>query len=283
MKKGLPLYNNEYYIISNHVDSEIDIGGDTLPSSSYTTLPSSSSSHAVRHIGKLRRAMHDVITLFFPETCCCCGQSLVGEKESLCVDCRLHLAISDYAERKNNPAEMRLAGRIPFVAASSFLLFTHNSITQSILHSIKYRHGTHLAKVMGQLMGKNLAESGRFDDIDLIIPVPLHPAKQRRRGYNQSALICLGIAETFPHPIVNNCLLRTVNTATQTHMNRQQRLDNMQDVFSLRRPEALQDKHILLVDDVLTTGATLEACWIALQQVKGVHVSFATLAIAGEY
>lgn len=233
-------------------------------------------------LGKLRETLHDLLALFFPETCCCCRQPLVGETGDLCTRCQLHLAVSDYASRPNNPTELRLSGRIPFVAATSHLLFTHGSITQSILHAIKYRDNTRLAHSMGRMMGRSLLHSGRFDDVDLIVPVPLHPAKQRRRGYNQSALLCLGIADTFPRPVADKHLVRAKNTATQTHKNRQERLDNMRDVFAVRHPKVLYGKHILLVDDVLTTGATIEACWLTLKEIPGIRISIATLAIAGE-
>lgn len=242
-----------------------------------------SSARTAAFVTKVSQALLDVAALFFPETCCCCYKPLVGETGGLCVSCQLHLATSDYAGRKDNPAEQRLAGRIPFESATSYLLFTHDSITQSLLHAIKYRQGTRVAHSMGRVLGQSISASGRFDDVDLIIPVPLHLMKLWRRGYNQSALLCYGMAETFPRPVVENRLIRKVNTSTQTHKGRQQRIDNMQDVFSVRRPDTLRGKHILLVDDVLTTGATMEACWLALQGIPGIRISIATLAIAGEY
>lgn len=227
-------------------------------------------------------AFHALVLLFFPDTCCHCGERLVGEKGRLCTNCQLHLPVTDYATRINNISEQRLAGRIPFVAATSYLTFSHGNVTQSIIHDIKYRRGTVLARTTGNWLGMSLKESDRFDSVDTIIPVPLHRRKQRRRGYNQSTLICYGIAETFPHPVVEDCLLRHTYTSTQTHLSRSERSENMKGVFSLHHPQLLENKHILLVDDILTTGATIEACWSVLKEVKGIRISIATLAVAGD-
>lgn len=230
----------------------------------------------------LGTALQALALLFFPDICCHCGERLVGEKGKLCTHCQLHLPVTDYATRANNMSELRLAGRIPFVAATSYLTFTHGNITQSIIHSIKYRNGTVLARTAGSWLGTSLAESDRFNGVDVIVPVPLHRRKQRRRGYNQSALICYGIADTFQRPVVEDCLRRHAHTTTQTHLSRMERAENLKGVFSLRHPQRLENKHILLVDDVLTTGATMEACWSVLKQIRGIRISIATLAVAGE-
>ena len=135
---------------------------------------------------------------------------------------------------------------------------------------------------MGRQLGLHLINSGLFDDVDLLIPVPLHRSKERRRGYNQSLLLCEGIAQTFPRPIVSGNLIRTRHTESQTHKTRIERLDNMKGVFALKNPDELKGKHILLIDDVITTGATTEACWMALRSVEGVQISIASLAISGD-
>lgn len=226
--------------------------------------------------------MNPLLELFFPETCCCCGRALVGEEGGLCVSCQLHLPETDFSQRKGNATEQRLAGRVPFVAATSLLVFTHGSITQQVVHDIKYRGGRRMARAMGRRMGASIATGGRFGGVDLLVPVPLHPRKERLRGYNQSLLLCQGMSETLKLPIERRALVRTANTATQTRMSREERDENMQNVFSLLRPNQLENKHVLLVDDVMTTGATICSCWEALKPVKGLCVSVATLAIAEE-
>ncbi len=231
-------------------------------------------------LATLKMRLHDVVALLFPERCHACGNALVGEQGGLCTTCQLHLPITDYAMRPANPAEMRLAGRIPFVAATSYLLFSHGNGTQHLIHAIKYHHAIQLARQLGRRLGATLCESGRFDEVDVIVPVPLHRRRQRHRGYNQSLLICQGIADEFPRPLAWRALCRKVDTGTQTNLSRKQRADNMKGVFALRNAEVFASKHVLLVDDVLTTGATLEACWLALKDVPGIRISFATLAIA---
>ncbi len=224
--------------------------------------------------------LRGVVALFFPERCCACGEELVGEQGALCISCRLHLPLSNFAPRPANPTEMRLAGRVPFVAATSYLLFAQGNIAQRLLHAIKYRHATPLAKQLGKQLGISLKESHRFDDVEVIVPVPLHYRRLCHRGYNQSLLLSLGIAEVFARPVDERLLQRKVDTGTQTRLSRKQRADNMQGVFALRHKDAFAGKHILLVDDVLTTGATIEACWLALREVPDIRISIATLALA---
>ncbi len=195
----------------------------------------------------------------------------------------LSLPLAATAKEKDNFVEKRFWGRIPVEAATAYLLFQRANPSQHLLHEIKYYGNERLALQMGRQLGLWIANTHRFDDVDLLIPVPLHRRKERRRGYNQSLLLCRGIADTFPRPIENGNLIRQKMTDTQTHKNREERLDNMQDVFALRQPQALAHRHILLVDDVITTGATTEACYRALQQVEGLRISIAALAIAGDY
>lgn len=220
--------------------------------------------------------------LFYPKTCCVCGTPLVGDEHEICTRCLLNLPEALSALGENNFVEKRFLGRVPTKHCTSLLLFKHHNDTQKILHSIKYYGNTKLAITMGRQLGLHLNKSGLFDDVDLLMPVPLHRNKERRRGYNQSQLICEGIIQTFPRPIVSGNLIRTRHTESQTHKTRIERLDNMKGVFALKNPDELKGKHILLIDDVITTGATTEACWMALRSVEGVQISIASLAISGD-
>lgn len=184
--------------------------------------------------------------------------------------------------KKGNYLEQRYQGRIPVEAAMALLQFQRGNSTQKILHNIKYYNNQPLATIMGRQMGLMLKESGRFDSVDLLMPVPLHPRKERQRGYNQSLLLCQGIAEVWPKPISHGNLIRHTNTKSQTHKSREERLANMEDVFEMLRPEELKDKHILLIDDVITSGATTEGCCLALLSETRLRISIASLAVAGD-
>lgn len=222
--------------------------------------------------------LKDFINLFFPRTCCLCGSPLVGDEAEICLHC-----LSDLPETHSDDLVLRrLVGRVPLEAATALLIFKHKNKTQILLHQIKYHGNERLAHIMGRLMGRTLTNKAAFNDIDLLIPVPLHPRKVRLRGYNQSLLLCKGIAESFPRPICDNNLVRTRHTDTQTKKTREERLNNMKGVFALRNPSELIGKRILLVDDVITTGATTEACWDALKSVPGITISLAALAITGD-
>ncbi|MCR5424015.1 MAG: ComF family protein [Bacteroidales bacterium] len=168
-------------------------------------------------------------------------------------------------------------------AVTASVFFREGNTTQTMLHNIKYRGEIGLAHTMGRFMGEELAASHRFDGVELLVPVPLHRRKQRRRGYNQSLELCRGIAESFPRPISVDNLVRTVYTESQTHKSRIDRMANMEGVFAVRQPELFAGRHLLLVDDVMTTGATVEAACQPLLAIDGVRVSIATLAVAGDY
>ena len=221
----------------------------------------------------------DLIELFFPRSCCLCGAPLLGSEHDICLHCLQTLPEALTAQGKDNIVDHRLMGRINYVAATSLLLFSQGNNTQRMLHQIKYRGNEPLAVTMGRQMGLQLTGNHLFDDVDIIIPVPLHPRKQRRRGYNQSLLLCRGITQTFARPVSSDNLIRIRHTASQTHMNREERFNNMNGVFRVLNPHDLIGKHILIVDDVITTGATLEACCTALKDIQGLRISIATLAV----
>ena len=228
------------------------------------------------------RWINDFIRLFFPRNCIVCGTPLVDGEEELCTACLFSLSEVHTANSNENLVERRLRGRVPVQHATALLVFQRKNSTQTILHQIKYSSNQKLAHIMGRQLGLHIARSGQFDDVDIIVPVPLHRRKERRRGYNQSLLLCRGLAQTFERPIADGILVRTRHTESQTHKNRIERLENMKGVFAVTDPKALQGKHILLVDDVITTGATTEACYAALSSVDGLRVSIAALAVSGD-
>lgn len=221
----------------------------------------------------------NLIRLLYPDFCIHCGRPLVGKEHNLCSDCMIDIPWSNEAHAPNNITEMRLAGQIPFVAATSLLHFRKGNVAQSIVHQIKYYGRTSLAIQYGRILGTELRASNRFADVDYLVPVPLHWFKRYRRGYNQSQLICKGIEQTFNKPIAHRYLYRTRFTNTQTHKNREQRISNMQGVFAVRHPEKLENTHILLVDDIITTGATTVNCYQAIKDIPGIRISVAALGL----
>ena len=226
--------------------------------------------------------LHDLFRLIFPELCCHCGEALVGSERHLCTTCLSKIPWTNNASIPNNGTETRLIGRIPLQAGASLMMFQKGNVTQSIIHQIKYRGSTHMARQYGLILGKKLMESGRFNNIDYIVPVPLHWWRKLRRGFNQSQLIAKAISEAMHVPLSASNLYRHRYTPSQTHKTRQQRTDNVASAFRLRHPDQYTGKHILLIDDVITTGATTEACYHALQSATDIRVSIASLALVAQ-
>lgn len=231
---------------------------------------------------RLLRPFVDLKRIFFPDTCRHCGTLLVGDERGLCTDCMGGIAWLDgsVAEATGyNNVEERLAGLVPLVRGAALMVFRKGSVVQSIVHEIKYYHNTTMAKQFGRLLGEMLRDTGRYKDIDLIVPVPLHWYKQMKRGYNQSHFLCEGISQVLQKPVERRNLYRRKYTESQTHKNWTERQNNMQGVFAVRHPERLSGKHLLLVDDILTTGATTTACYDALKDIEGLKISVAVLAV----
>jgi ComF family protein len=198
----------------------------------------------------------------------------------LCLHCSLNLPKTRYHHLTANETTLRLAGRFRFEQASSFLYFSKEGMTQKLLHQMKYEGRKQLAVYLATLFAKELNDCGWFDTIDALLPVPLHPKKENKRGYNQSMLLAKGIATISQKEILAGVLKRSTFTETQTHKSRSERLENLSRAFSLKEITEAKNKHILLIDDVLTTGATIEACALHLSQIPGVRLSVATLAVA---
>ncbi len=221
---------------------------------------------------------NDFSHLFFPHVCAGCGTDIVSRQSPLCMYCVNRLPITNFHLHANNPVEKYFWGRMPLAAATSLCHFTAGSLIQHLLHQLKYKGNKEAGDFMGRMMGQSIQRAERFQGIDMLVPLPLFAARQKKRGYNQSAVLCNGMAGILRLPVNENAVLRLSATETQTHKNRIERWMNMEGKFELSNPAVIAGKHLLLVDDVVTTGATLEACGHELLKAGGVTLSIATLA-----
>lgn len=223
---------------------------------------------------------HDFISLIYPRSCVCCDKLLLKAEEFICNHCYVNLPRSHFEAESDSELDKIFYGRIPLQKAGAFLLFEKSGKVQKILHSIKYNGNKALAERVGEWYGEKLKDISDFAKADCIIPVPLHAKKQKQRGFNQSEEFARGISKELNIPVINNHLVRTEFTSTQTKKSKAERWENVKDKFELLHPELLKDKSILLVDDVITTGATLDACYQALSKAEGVKVSLVSMAYA---
>lgn len=230
----------------------------------------------------MRSFLDSLLQTILPCTCASCGDVLMPGEKQICINCLADLATTRYTGHNDNRTERLLSGRIAFANATSIFFFRHGNTVQKVVHAMKFHGNSDLCLLMGRQMGLDLLASGRFDDIDLLVPVPLHWWRRIQRGYNQSELLCRGIAQVMQREVNTRALRRHRYTQQQSLQASMDREANVQDAFSLRHPKDLVGRHILLVDDVLTTGATISSCCQALNGVEGLTVSIATLCIAGK-
>jgi ComF family protein len=226
----------------------------------------------------LQNPFQGLINLFFPQLCTGCGNDLYGTEEVLCVSCIDKLPVTNFHLHANNPVEKIFWGRLPLVNASSYLYFTKDSLLQHLLHAFKYKGHREIGFYFGRCMGKSFLESNRFNQIDALIPLPLHPKKEKKRGYNQATILCNGIADVLQVPVLKDAISRVSATETQTHKSRIKRWQNMEGKFLINPRQIPPNKHVLLIDDVVTTGATLESCGLQLLKGDRLRLSIATLA-----
>ncbi|GGE55606.1 ComF family protein [Pedobacter psychrotolerans] len=229
---------------------------------------------------RISRWGSDLLGLLFPNLCNACGASLFQGEKLICTKCLFDLPFTDYHLYQENKVMKQLWGRVPLNAAMALLYFRKGATAQRLIHSLKYNGKTDVGLLLGSMIGERLKLSSQYSDIDFIVPVPLHHYKLRSRGYNQSSFIAEGIAQTINIPFKEEILIRTVSTESQTKKNRFSRYENMKAVFKVPETNQIAGKHILLVDDVVTTGATLESCTNALLAYGALKVSIAAVAFA---
>lgn len=228
----------------------------------------------------MRDWFRDIADFFFPRTCRVCGQVLLRNEQHLCMHCLLAIPRTDFCNRPDNAMAQLFYGKLRVKNAAGFFFFAKGSDYRQLIHHIKYHGEKECGEYLGQLFVRENIDSGFFDGIDCVIPVPLHPKKERQRGYNQSEWIARGVARELNIPLVSDALVCRTHKSSQTRKGIYDRYLSTRDTFDVLSGNALQDKHILLVDDVVTTGATLLACGEALAKSGVEQVSMATLAVA---
>lgn len=227
---------------------------------------------------KLISPLNDLLHLFFPHVCAGCSSDVLDNKHLLCLRCLTELPVTNFFNQPSNPVEIKFYGRLQVQNGAAGYFFTKDSLLETLIYQLKYRGNKDIGFYLGQLLGNFLAGSDRYSDIDAMVPLPLNPRRQKKRGYNQATALCKGIAAVWQKPVIENAVIRKVNTQTQTRKGRVSRWQNMDGVFDVIKPAAIKGKQILLVDDVVTTGASLEACGSEILKVPGTALSIATLA-----
>lgn len=226
----------------------------------------------------LKDLSEGIAGLFFPRHCHGCGSDIISKNQLICIRCQHRLPLTHFERYANNPVEKIFWGRIPLQAAASYLYFTKNYILQNLLHELKYRGNREMGIFLGKQMGAAFNNAPQFLQAQALVALPLFPSKEKKRGYNQAALICEGFSAATGIPFLPHAITRTVYTETQTHKNRIERWQNMRGKFEVSDKGALENKKIILIDDVVTTGATLEACGMELLKINGLQLCIATVA-----
>lgn len=205
---------------------------------------------------------------------------MVRGEEHLCLNCREGMPKTSFHLQPNNLMEQRLWGKVPIVRATALYYYQKGSDYQRLIHLLKYKNHRKIGIYLGFLGGIELLESKDFLSVDMIVPVPLHPLKAYKRGYNQSEMIAVGLSKALGKPLVRGVLVRKSNRKSQTKKSFYERYENIKNSFRVKNPNLLAGQHILLVDDVLTTGSTIESCVCELVAINGVRVSIFTLGVA---
>lgn len=224
--------------------------------------------------------LKSIINLFFPKVCYACHNLLNDNEDTICMDCRHDLPITNFHFDNNDSVAKVLYGRAKIENGTALFRFEKKGNVQRLIHNLKYKDHEHIGFVLGNWLGGELKTLESYKNIDVVIPVPLHKNKLKKRGYNQVALFGQQVAEALNVDYLDDVLVKVTNTKSQVNKKRLARWTNSDELFTLKNIEAIDNKHILVVDDIITTGATLEACISVLNQAKNIKISIATMAIA---
>ena len=227
----------------------------------------------------LKEIKYSLLHLIFPHLCSGCGSDKIDDAQILCMRCIASLPETGFENYMDNPAEKLFWGRLNVRSATASFYFTKESMMQHLMHQFKYKSNKEIGLQLGKMMGQKILASGRFE-VDALIPLPLFAIKEKKRGYNQATVLCEGISDVLRIPVLDDVIVRPQHTETQTKKGRIERWKNIEGRFLLKEPSLLTDLHVLLVDDVITTGATIESCGSVVLEAPGVKLSVAALCIA---
>lgn len=225
----------------------------------------------------MKAIVREFVHLFFPNCCPVCNDKLLPSEEGVCLQCIHKLPRTNNYREPGNLAETLLAGRFPFDRVATFCVYSKQGVLPPLIYQLKYNNKREIGFLLGKLFGKDLEGSDFIDSVDWIVPVPLHPRKLEQRGYNQAEIIAQGLSQATSVPVSTGNLVRSIYNPTQTRRTKTQRWENVKGIFDVLQPQLYANKHILLVDDVITTGSTLEACAYALLRSPGIKISIAAL------
>lgn len=228
----------------------------------------------------MKNLLIDLLNLFYPRLCLLCQNPLIKGENHICLHCSLNLPFTHFTDKKENPVYALFSNRQSIEGVLSLIYFKRKGYGQKLIHALKYQGCKTLGYDLGYLAATTFNNTGIFDQVDLLLPVPLHPQRLRQRGYNQSTWIAQGIQSVTQIPIDTTSLVRIKKTESQTHKQLNERQENVQNIFRVTSMNSLKDKHILLIDDVITTGSTLNACIDALSNTPGIRISLLSIAIA---
>ncbi len=228
----------------------------------------------------VHQAWHGFVDLFYPRFCPACSTSLKVGERYLCLNCYYTLPETDFLTVRNNPMEKTFWGRLPLQKAAAYLNFTKKGKAQRLVHAVKYEGHWDLGRYIGYQFGTRMVESRFSKGLDSLIPVPLHPQKAKQRGYNQAEAFGLGVSEATGIPMFTDVIKRSTASSTQTRKGRYDRWLNVNNIFDMNQETSLESQHVLLFDDVMTTGATLEAMGHTMQTFSNVKISVATVGFA---
>ncbi|MCU0454770.1 MAG: ComF family protein [Bacteroidales bacterium] len=222
----------------------------------------------------------DFISLLFPRLCYACGNHLLRNENLICTECYIRIPRTAYHLQEDNPVARLFWGRCRIERAAAFSFYNKDSRIRKLIHNLKYRGVREIGSELGRIYGVSLKDTAFLEGINLIIPVPLHPSKERIRGFNQSSIIATGFSDVTGIPVNGSILVRQGFSESQTRRSRYERWMNVEGIFGVSMPEMAEGKHVLLIDDVITTGSTLEACANELLKCRDTKVSVAALAVA---
>ena len=221
----------------------------------------------------IRSLLSHFLHLIYPHNCEGCGTDTLNADSFLCARCLHQLPETGFVAVDKNPLEKKFYGRIKVEHAGAGFYFAKKGLLQHLINELKYKNNREMGHYLGKLLGYQLLATTRFNEADALVPLPLHPTREAKRGYNQSQMICEGIVSAWKKPIINDAISRIIYTETQTNKNVSNRWDNVEQAFSVADDSKIKGKHIILIDDVITTGASIEACGTALLKVAGLKLS----------